>query len=365
MRHTEHRIITFLAVLALAGCGNGSVEGEAGDGSICGDGIKDPDEACDDGNRVAGDECNPQCVPTGTLVACVPLLEGSEDNEAKALLPLPDGSFLVGGDMKVDQGAVNHGWVGRFDRAGKQLWFQKVAPLTADYGNFVDLTSDGEEGCWALIADQWWGKLIHLDSSGNIGAIVDIDSAFDLPVIAHTVEFGDTSVWIGGERQGDFWLGRYEVDSDHATTVLLEDHIGYRDTIQALGRSENEIAAAVTVSTSPNFLEDFELIAMTDVLLIRFDLAGNELGRSLSGAEPDSVYARTAMEVASDGQEGWIVGGTLTPIGLFLWGQVWVSRFEPASTWEWRSTNVLTEGGGAWDPDFIARADGVTLTRPT
>ncbi|MFO7639409.1 MAG: DUF4215 domain-containing protein, partial [bacterium] len=31
------------------------------DGSVCGDGVREGDEECDDGNRLPGDGCDPSC----------------------------------------------------------------------------------------------------------------------------------------------------------------------------------------------------------------------------------------------------------------------------------------------------------------
>jgi cysteine-rich repeat protein len=34
---------------------------------VCGDGILDPGEECDDGNNMSGDNCSPFCVDTSVV----------------------------------------------------------------------------------------------------------------------------------------------------------------------------------------------------------------------------------------------------------------------------------------------------------
>ena len=52
-----------LALLGLFACGEGSSSGllDAGEDFVCGDGIVEPGEECDDGNRVSGDGCSADC----------------------------------------------------------------------------------------------------------------------------------------------------------------------------------------------------------------------------------------------------------------------------------------------------------------
>src|SRR5258705_9085832 len=55
-------VLAGLMFAAIAACGGGS------DSGVCGDGTRDPDEQCDDGNVVDGDGCSAECmieVPAG------------------------------------------------------------------------------------------------------------------------------------------------------------------------------------------------------------------------------------------------------------------------------------------------------------
>jgi cysteine-rich repeat protein len=344
---------------------------EAGDDApICGDGVQAPGEACDDGNLIAGDGCSPECVVSGTHRECTTIVEGDWLNRANALLPLADGTFMVAGESM--RGIETRGWIGRFDQLGEQLWFRQVVPVnTGDGSGVFDLVPDGQDGNWALTSNGERAELLHFDASGSTDRSVDISSVFNLPVHAYAIEFDQDRLWIGGTSEGDMWLGRYDLQSDlpngqangqandPATTIMLEDYRGYDDRIHALSRSGGQLGVAATVSTSPNGTDEFEFVASTDIMLIRLDLAGDELARTTWAADQDSAYARVAEAlIPNPDEEGqWFVGGSLSPIstaGQVPTGQVqsWVGRIEPTPSWSWTTNAAFgdedsVEFGGA------------------
>lgn len=66
------RILAFALVGHLAACGFGDNKGAMGPGgdAVCGDGIEDPSEGCDDGNRTSGDGCSEDCAVETPEPAC-------------------------------------------------------------------------------------------------------------------------------------------------------------------------------------------------------------------------------------------------------------------------------------------------------
>jgi cysteine-rich repeat protein len=52
-------LISLTSLLVLTACGAG--EHSDGDGDLCGNGVLDPGETCDDGNRFDGDNCPSNC----------------------------------------------------------------------------------------------------------------------------------------------------------------------------------------------------------------------------------------------------------------------------------------------------------------
>ncbi len=334
----------------------------------CGDGVKSSDELCDDGNRTAGDGCSPECVPSGSYLECFTVLEGHSaeghsGNWANALLSLSDRSFMIAGQLNF--GNDERGWLGRYDASGELVWFQQLE----DHRSVVDLAPDGQDGNWALLEGAT--ELMHFDGGGNLERTVNIFSTFGVgPLGATAIEYVDGSVWIAGSVSGDtsldLWLGRYDSTSGQATTLLLEDHLGFDDGIHALGRSNTEVVVAATVSTSPNYSGDVILTARTDILLVRFDLQGNELDRVLWASKPESEFARVAKKVVSDGQGGWYIGGSDDGINPTLFEpQSWVRWVKPSpnsgevpdsdDNWVWTSHGL---GAFVSFGDVAAVADG-------
>jgi cysteine-rich repeat protein len=349
--------IPLVLVAWACGSGTGAEMGE----QVCGDGVKAPDELCDDGNRTAGDGCSADCVPSGTQLECVPLLEGHWDNGANALLPMPDQTFVVAGELT--DGNSTYGWVARYSESGEQLWFEQLTSPDGD-ARVDALTPDGKDGTWALVSSPESGlvptsgspELRHFSRDGLADATIDLDSAFGAPSLAaYATEYVEGSVWIGGSvwsgdaSQLDFWLGRYDLKTDVAATLVLEDHLGFEDEIHALGRTADEVVAAATVSTSPNWDWDWRLNAKTDIVLLHFDLQGNEIGRVLAAADPDSEFARVAEEVISDGHGSWYAGGTQQEIGgwpTLPWG-VWLGKIELSPAWSWDIDTLIDERTGS------------------
>jgi cysteine-rich repeat protein len=318
-------------VLVVWACGPGT-QAEHGE-PVCGDGVKAPDELCDDGNQTAGDGCSAECIPSGTELECVPLLEGHWDNRANALLPMPDQTFVVAGELTV--GNSTYGWVARYSESGELLWFEQL-----DGDASVDaLTPDGQDGAWALVQNNVSDELRHFNRDGLGGETIDIDASFGTPVAEYAIEYVEGSVWVGGAIQRDFWLGRYDLNTDVASTLVLEDHLGFDDEIRAIGRTADEVVAAATVSTSPNNNGDELLLATTDVLLLHFDLLGNEMGRVLSATDPDSEFIRVAEDVVSGGPGRWLVGGTHASFDVFdvVPRGAWLGQIGPAPVWSWDS----------------------------
>src|SRR5262245_41979152 len=75
-----------LMVAGLAACGSGD------EFSVCGNGIVEPGEVCDDGNRIYGDGCGRFCVPDSTARADASGADDDDDddNDRPDAAPKPD-----------------------------------------------------------------------------------------------------------------------------------------------------------------------------------------------------------------------------------------------------------------------------------
>ncbi len=310
----------------------------------CGDGVQDPDEACDDGNRESGDACTSTCQIPGTQLECTTLIEGTYYDWINALVALPDLSFVAAGSKDADGHQLP--WIARHDDSGAQIW-QTWPPPADEWTNSVqDLVADPSGGYWMLVYIGSDDELIHFDASGKVDVRKPMSALESMDWVgARRLLVVDDDVWLagsGGDTPSagpDLWVGRFDPETDTLSTIHIEDHVGFSDTIWAIARSESEIAVAATVDTSPSQIDDMVLIPQSDVLVIRFDRQGQEVGRHLLGSV-DPETATTAYSIAADGGGGWIMGGKQHRPGDFFNAQeAWVASVRPSEgrTWTWTS----------------------------
>lgn len=93
--------------------GPGESEGDEGDSSEgpalgCGNGIVEDDEACDDGNDVAADGCNPGCIRSGSVRWTVAIEDMDLDDWTvhERLAIASDGTIAIAGPARSDGGAA-------------------------------------------------------------------------------------------------------------------------------------------------------------------------------------------------------------------------------------------------------------------
>ncbi|PRP91924.1 DUF4215 domain-containing protein [Enhygromyxa salina] len=329
-----------------AGCGPGD---EAGGPPVCGDGVVDASEQCDDGNRAPGDGCSSTCIPSGMPFDCVDLLEGDFPGESTVvtkLLPLTDGSFLAVGGL--DDDPSYHGWIARYGPTGDQLWILDTMSIDPEINVMSDLVGDGSGGAWALGAGD---RLLHVDKDGSAGASKTIVAQEGAAVDVAAIEFTAAGVWLSGTLAGDAWLGLYDPASDSVTDLLREDLLGFDDYAYAVERSDAEVAVAATMSTSPNVDVDVPRIATTDILVVMFDLDGNELRRASLGPNADLDFVRFADRLVFDRlSHRWFVGGRYVARNSFA-PQVWLAPAEAQPPWQWTQE--------AWFGDIVSGHEGV------
>jgi hypothetical protein len=183
-------------------------------------------------------------------------------------------------------------------------------------------------------------EMIHLDASGKIDSRQTVSNLAQGDAIgARRLLTVDDHVWLAGAQGEDSWVGRLDVETHALDTILIDDYAGFDDMIWAIARSDSEIAVAATVDTSPGQKDDEISIPHSNVLVIRFDLQGLEVGRHLLGsADPET--ATVAYSIAADGNDGWIVGGEQHGLqSVFNLQEAWVAGIQPSEgrTWNWTS----------------------------
>lgn len=341
------RLVSSAALTATAlssACGPGNTAMDGGSIAICGDGTKDPDELCDDGNSIAGDGCSPECVLSGMPYDCADLMvhDGPQQSDSVVdLLPLADGTFVAAG--RLDAGADARSWLGRFEPTGAPRWFVEAPTLDPNLRRITAIAGDQQGGIWALgytTGSLYEDTLLRLDLDGNLVSGTLIRSEADNPVRARDIEATAAGVWIGGSSgttlalgAKDAWLGLYDPEQGTIRDLLLEDHLGFDDTINRIERHDDGVAVAATLSTSPHNEEDILLEAKTTIMVAWFDQHGNEQRRTMVGPSPDPEFVRYANQLAMDESGHWFVGGNLSPLDFTQQAQGWAAQVDGGWAW--------------------------------
>jgi cysteine-rich repeat protein len=336
--------------------------------ALCGDGSKHPDELCDDGNQIAGDGCSPECVPSGMPYDCVDLLaqDNLEDwDDVRDLLLLADGSFIVAGHR--DALTDRRGWVARYEASGAQRWSMDASTVNPSLRDIAALAGDEQTGIWALGLTGGFSEedyLLRLDPDGNLVSATPIESEAGEHVDVFDIEATAAGVWLGGAHQPagqvttDTWLSLHDPTQSTLQDVLLEDHLGYNDTINIVIRDGEGVAVAATLSTSPHVDMDVLLMAETDIMVVWFDQYGNEQERTMIGPSPDPEFVRYASYLAVDESGRWFVGGSLSPFDFAQQTQGWVVQV--GGNWTWTNTDSGFAGMVGVDNGIVIAANITT-----
>jgi cysteine-rich repeat protein len=328
---------------------------EEGD-PICGDGNLDSTEACDDGNTRPADGCSAACMLSGTPTQCVTLFQrdGMYDDQVDVVLPFTD-SFVAAGTLNMDDEKV--AWIGKWSEQGEQRWLTKMASEDG-YIHFRDVTTDGSTGYWAALVTKSGAELAHLDDFGNVLERTPIPDA-----VLRRVR------WIGGRlwAAGSLQLGKYGYEADlwlaflengKLETVMLEDHLGFEDTIGAMEVHGNRVLVAATVATNDGLVGEYLGTPTSEVVVITFDFDGNELEREALDVGALDAPKATAVRGVGD---RWVVAGYDPPLDgvelLHGW-QIWLTNAE--SDWTWNSISVFGPQQGSMFQDS-ASVGGIVM----
>jgi cysteine-rich repeat protein len=230
------------------GDGSGGESGEEPE-PLCGNGMLDPGEVCDDGNRIAGDSCHPQCVDPGTP-AWTATYDGEVHDEDRgfgvAVDPGADAIYVTGltvvdgtdWDILVQRWRLETGtlvWTRAFD--GGALGVDTGEHVAVDSrGNIVvagvittdtrgtdawlaKFTADGEE-LWTVTHDEAGGD----DKAGGV-AILDGD------VIV-------TTGHVEADGRTDAWIQRWDPDGGPLGDAVRVGESGFNDGIDIIARGD-------------------------------------------------------------------------------------------------------------------------------
>ena len=113
-------------------------------GPHCGDGIPQAEEVCDDGNDVHSDGCNPDCIVSGTVLWQIPVTPSIQVDAV--VIDDEDTLFVAGTDYQPERGGNDPIlWLGSYQADGSEVWTQTWQSVGGGLALGHELTVRDEE----------------------------------------------------------------------------------------------------------------------------------------------------------------------------------------------------------------------------
>lgn len=182
--------------------------------TVCGDGVVDADEACDDGNALQGDGCNNDCTPSGALLWAY-RGDLALNNAFHALAVMPDASIIAGGDRFRDGGQDR--WLVHFTTDGVIAWSRAYEAETFATALGVAVSGPQIFGAGANRGDTrklWVGSFDH---DGEPGWSDIVESPFGPAYATGIAATPDGDIVVTGlstleDGNAELWTRRYGPD---------------------------------------------------------------------------------------------------------------------------------------------------------
>lgn len=218
---------------------------------ICGNGEIDGEELCDDGNMIAGDGCNPDCLPSGSEVSQQSYPDGGVGTDNINALAIDLEGNLVAAGVLGSGKDQSRAWVAKLSPEGELLWEhvwnsdagnfnyyldvavnaegQIVAGGCANCGDFGDvlltlLDKDGKAEVREIVKEMEIERIsdVTITGAGNVVAIVQTTDK----VVAHVQAFdaaGAPTWTLGGDLKTWYSGGLVRRSDDSETIVALRE----------------------------------------------------------------------------------------------------------------------------------------------
>ena len=255
----------------------------------CGDGTRDHDEDCDDGNQINADGCNADCRLSGQLLWDDAIGSGfGFIEDGMAVAAAADGTVFVAG-YGTDAAEARDAWLRRYSAAGEPLWTQthagaggandEIRGLLLDDGG--NLFAAGYESTASTGLDAWL-------RSYNLQGAEIWTRTYDGPAsstdVFHAARF---------DGAGNLVVGGYHGVTDEAADVLLRKYTTEGDVLWTRtytgGNGGNDLIWDVTTSPAGHiYVGGYETGPVGEGLnawLAKYDTDGNVIWtRSYNGA---------------------------------------------------------------------------------
>lgn len=345
-------------------------------GPLCGNGVVDDGEACDDGNQDGDDGCDVACLPTGvplwtvvsepsSTILSVALdaagnvfLAGYEDSEdefytdaivrkldadgnellafsftgvdqvddyARAIAVGPDGSFYVAGEEGL-LGFIGRGFIRKYDPAGQELW------------TYTQMSDNPDSGIVR-------GRGLAVDG-GTIAAVLVDENASSLAATAHVLALDPAGQLLWSDATPDA-LYAFDLALTHEGDIVVAGG-------QFSGEGDDHDGLAIKYSPAGQ-----ELWRRT--YLDQPGEDGKAYGLAVSAAGDIALVGEQFSEGGS-GYDIWLA--RLDAAGTVVWAEVYegVDGFDTGFAAAWRGDDIYVAGilyvEGEYDNRWVGRFAG-------
>lgn len=222
---------------------------------LCGDGVLDPDEECDDGNDRDGDGCNASCVRSGALLwsHAVAGSAGLLDS-GQSIAMLASGDAVVVGWMH-DAKTGEDVWVSRWRPDGEQVWSRTYGnPSANDRGFGVTQASSADVFVGGFVRENGsrraWVGLVSPDGETVAevrltGQEVQALSAFNNRIVAVGHRAGGAFVEALQLQGESVW----RVETNEANDIFYAIHTTSTESAYVAGRTMGDAWLALATPT--------------------------------------------------------------------------------------------------------------------
>ena len=319
-------------------------DGPTGAGGLCGNGVIDDDEQCDDGNTRYDDACNNSCISECGLTWEVAIGEPDDGSFGLAAAVSPDNSIVVLGSVETDRGAQL--WLGRYDAEGTELssvpladglGVEPGAVAVDGDGNVLVVGTVGAPGTrdiWVRLYDDagalTWSDTHDGTDSGDdagVGATFDADGN---AIVTGTVRDADADT--------DLWVRKYDTSGQPMWT---ETYGGPGN-----GTFSLDTGGAVTTDADGNIFAQLEVYVNfdeRDVHLVKFAPGGGAPQWDVAPFAGGDSDEHSWAGVANDANGNVVMGfnnGAVTSGWRF-----WVMKFDTDGNEIWQADTDTTELG--------------------
>ncbi len=299
--------------------------------SSCGNDVVDEGELCDDGNRLGGDGCHPQCVAPGTILWTATYDgEAHGDDRGFGMAIDPDGeSFWVAGFTTVDDAngsdlLLQRRWI----EDGSLVWTQSRDGEAHGEDIGEDVAIDAAGRPWlvgritstATAGDVWVGSF---DRDGTPGASFTHDEqggedhghGLAFTASGALVVVGVADLGPAGTPDAAAWMRRYSPAGEAlGDAIILNGSTALDTALQVVADGDGFVVTGDLSTTE----------GIEEIWTARYDADDAQSWSQLAGAPDVGPYPR-GVGIAPDGDGGWATAGVLST-------DIWVQRYAADGT---------------------------------